>query len=236
MIGISSLNLGQFSSCLDTSPSPPQQSLSFMAHMLRIGVWSRFAQGDGWDLKCHIDPITREMVWQVQVQGGDLFRVHISFDSIQQIRLISGNQQQQGLEIEVHDPSMVLFSMRRVQMDARWVLCSDFTENQQASRERVHILQGSYDHFQHVLFNATALAPDLASKLLLVPPSICRDQTLSPSVTPEPLITITPPFLPGWSAGTNNMDRQYQQKMHEWGYSNVHSIDNAMLFLSPPSF
>lgn len=195
-----------------------------MAHMLRIGIWSRFAQGDGWDLKCYIDPITRQMVWQVQVQGGDLFRIHISFDAIKQIRLISGNQQQQGLEIEVHDPSMVLFSMRRVQMDAHWVLCSDFTENQQASQERIHILQGSYDHFQHVLFNSTALAPDLVSKLLLVPPSICREQTLSPSVTPEPF-TMTP-FLPGWNTGS-------QQKMHEWGYSN---IDNSMLFLSPPSF
>ncbi|KAI7876582.1 homeobox-domain-containing protein [Lichtheimia hyalospora FSU 10163] len=222
---------GQSSSCLDT---PPPSSLSFMAHTLRIGMWSRFAQGDGWDLKCHIDPITRQVVWQVQVQGGDLFRVHISFDAIQQIRLISGNQQQQALEIEVHDPSMVLFSMRRMHMDARWVLCSDFTENQQASRERVHILQGSYDHFQHVLFNATALTPDLASKLLLVPPSICREQTLSPSVTPEPFTTTTP-FLPGWSTGTN-MDRHYQQKMHEWGYNPIHPIDNAMLFLSPPSF
>ncbi|KAI8047788.1 hypothetical protein BDF21DRAFT_206645 [Thamnidium elegans] len=181
----------------------PIQMVHFPVYVLRIGSWTRFAHASpntnqrDWDLVCHGSPLDREFIWKVQAEGHH-FRVQVGFDSIHQIRLCQQVQLETGdivgqLEIELSLP--VAFSMWRFGEDNQWIRCGDFTEDKQASVDRVHILQGSHDAFKQALLDLISLAPELASKISVmpviqaaVPPAldICRDFTISPSATPEP--------------------------------------------------
>ncbi|KAF7721921.1 hypothetical protein EC973_003934 [Apophysomyces ossiformis] len=155
----------------------PLPLVSLPVHALHIGSWSRFAQmmpdQAEWDLTCSGSPSDRELIWQVRVDQ-QYFRIQIPFDRIQQLRLSQQVQMGTGdlvgqLEVEV-DPSDLMFSMWRLGLDLGWVRCDDFSEDTQASCERVHVLLGNLDAFQQSLLDLIALAPELASKLLIVKP------------------------------------------------------------------
>ncbi|KAI9244439.1 hypothetical protein EDC94DRAFT_439913 [Helicostylum pulchrum] len=195
----------------------PIQMVHFPVHVLRIGSWTRFAHASpntnqtDWDLVCHGSPLDREFIWKVQAEGHH-FRVQVGFDSIDQIRLCQQVQLETGdivgqLEIELSLP--VAFSMWRFGKDNQWIRCGDFTEDKQASVDRVHVLQGNHDAFKQALLDLISLAPELAAKISVmpiiqtvgVPPpalDICRDFTISPSATPEPssfFAAAHPPFM-----------------------------------------
>lgn len=176
--------------------------------VLRIGSWTRFAHASAhtnqkdWDLVCYSNPMDREFIWRVQAEGHH-FRIQVMFDSISQIRLCQQIQVETGeivgqLDIETSLP-LIIFSMWRFGQDYQWVRCGDFTEDKQASVDSLHILQGSHETFKQALLDLIALAPELASKITVLPvispdqiitppPSLdlCRDFTMSPSATPEP--------------------------------------------------
>ncbi|KAG0171955.1 hypothetical protein DFQ28_010580 [Apophysomyces sp. BC1034] len=185
--------------------STPPHLVSLPVHALHIGSWSRFAQivpdQSGWDLVCSGSPSDRQLIWQVQVDQ-QYFRIQIHFDYIQQLRLCQQVQMGTGdlvgqLEVKL-DPSGLMFSMWRLGLDHDWVRCGDFSEDTQASHEDVHVLLGNHDAFKQTLLDLIALAPELASKMVVVnpsslvsvtpqPPSLdFRDFTVSPTATPEP--------------------------------------------------
>lgn len=215
----------------------------FPVHVLRIGSWTRFAHASpntnqaDWDLVCHGSPLDREFVWKVQAEGHH-FRVQVGFDSIRHIRLCQQVQLETGdivgqLEIELSLP--VAFSMWRFGKDNQWIRCGDFTEDKQASVDRVHLLQGSHDAFKQALLDLISLAPELASKIsvmpviqAVVPPAldICRDFTISPSATPEPSSLF---------AAANNQYPPFM--MHPQHFSKTH-MSHLMLqapFFYPPT-
>ncbi|KAG1436996.1 hypothetical protein G6F56_013312 [Rhizopus delemar] len=51
--------------------------------------------------------------------------------------------------------------------DTQWIQCDDFTENQQASRETIHRLQGDPHQFNSALQNILSFAPQLSSRFIL---------------------------------------------------------------------
>ncbi|KAI9314201.1 hypothetical protein BX666DRAFT_2020286 [Dichotomocladium elegans] len=192
---------------LSSSSKPPLPNpeiasgvtLSFMAHMLRIGTWTRFAKhtatpknaGGSWDLACEVDPFLRRIVWQIQVQDGNLFRMQIPFEAIRQIRLSNAYDDLclADLEFDLFNPALVVFTMLRREIDLDWVLCSDFSEECQATQCFVHVLQGYYEIFNQTLLNLITLVPEFASTVIFATPPVCRDTlTSSPSATPEPYI------------------------------------------------
>ncbi|EPB90801.1 hypothetical protein HMPREF1544_02379 [Mucor circinelloides 1006PhL] len=166
--------------------------ISFPVQGIRIGTWARFARqitSNEWDLFCFSDPTVRQLIWQVQ-DGGHQFRIEVDFENIQQIRLGQIQNDIGQLDIDVEPKSIISFSMRRNGVDQDWVRCNDFTENQQASSSEAgsHALQGSHDNLRQSLLELISQAPDLASKLVIIPDNnyLCRDLTISPSATPEP--------------------------------------------------
>lgn len=173
-----------------------QYLVSFPVNTIRIGSWARFASqvNNEWDLVCYSDPTLRQLIWQVG-DDGHQFRIEVQFNAIQQVRLGSQVATDLGqLEIDVKQ-SMLSFSMRRQGIDEDWVRCGDFTENQQATSTTegevgTHILQGSHDSLKQSLLELLSQAPHLASKLVILPDQsdyLCRDLTISPSATPEPI-------------------------------------------------
>ncbi|KAI8050639.1 uncharacterized protein B0P05DRAFT_562988 [Gilbertella persicaria] len=168
-------------------PSHPKSFVSFAVQNIRIGTWARFARQlnlHEWDLYCYSDPCSRQLIWQVQ-DAGHQFRIEIDYDQIRHIRLGQIQLDIGQLEIGVQSVS---FSMRS-QGESEWVRCNDFTENQQASHPESisHALQGSHDHLRQSLLELVSQAPELASKLVIVPDCFVRDLTISPSATPEPV-------------------------------------------------
>ncbi|CEG63022.1 hypothetical protein RMATCC62417_00236 [Rhizopus microsporus] len=151
---------------------------------LHIGTWARFASpinDHEYDLVCLADG--HQLIWQVQ-DGGHQFRIHVNYNQIQQIRLGSLNPELGQLDIEIKE---VTFSMKRCGTDLEWVRCGDFTEYKQASLENmIHSLNGNHNQLKHSLLELIAQAPQLASKLVLMPSTMYRDMSISPSVTPEP--------------------------------------------------
>ncbi|CAO3703724.1 unnamed protein product [Rhizopus stolonifer] len=123
---------------------------------LNIGTWARFASPlNGHDLVCFAD--RHQLHWQVQDEGNQ-FRVNIPYRHIHQITLLH------DLEIKVHSPPT--FSMKRLS-DTQWIQCDDFTENQQASRETIHRLQGDPHQLNSALQNILGFAPQLSSRFIL---------------------------------------------------------------------
>ncbi|KAI9319072.1 homeobox domain-containing protein [Dichotomocladium elegans] len=177
------------------------------ATVLRIGTWTRFAQGETWDLSCDADPLTRQMIWEIQANG-HLFRIQVPFDAISQLRL--GITE---LEIDLVDPRMLVFSMQNMDDGKDWIRCGDFSENQQASLKYTHVLTGNHDVFQQALFNLSSLAPELSQKIMYTPPPMedpCREFTLSPSSTPEPFTLYnTQSMIDKWGIGTAPTQNQH---------------------------
>ncbi|KAI7852654.1 hypothetical protein BDC45DRAFT_513111 [Circinella umbellata] len=187
------------SSISSAEPQPSyQQNIVPLLNIqtLRIGSWSRFAcqQANGddntlWDLKCFIDPINKQMTWQVLAEG-NLFRIQVPMGSITQIRLVHEGQ----LEIEL-DPQYCFFGMFHNQ---KWVRCGDFSQDKQASHEKVHVLRGNHDALQQVLLDLAALVPELTVKMILTPLPLMMDDndlmSCSPSVTPEPFLNFSPVY------------------------------------------
>ncbi|KAI8364023.1 hypothetical protein EDC96DRAFT_511613 [Choanephora cucurbitarum] len=179
----------------------PIQMVTLPVSVLRIGSWTRFAHATSetnqkeWDLVCYGSPADRELIWRVQAEGHH-FRIQVSFDHIQQLRLSQQIQLETGefvgqLEVESNLP--LTFSMWRFGQDQQWVRCGDFTEDRQASLVRTHILQGNHELFKQALLDLIALAPELATKIRVMPVvsqapplDLCREFTISPSATPEP--------------------------------------------------
>ncbi|KAJ8663472.1 hypothetical protein O0I10_000713 [Lichtheimia ornata] len=217
------------SSCSSPSSSSTSNNkgpvVSLKAHNLRIGTWTRFAQGHEWDLICEADPALRQMIWQIQAQG-HLFRIQVPFDAIQQLTFLDDQLDQCQLQVNVIDPQMLVFSMQRLNIDKEWIRCGDFSEGQQASIEYTHVLQGAAADLQQAMVDLTALVPDLATKIVYTPTLVstttaaaapagmampppmldeCREFTLSPSATPEPynlyeMTTTESLFMDKWSA------------------------------------
>ncbi|CAO3673930.1 unnamed protein product [Rhizopus stolonifer] len=152
---------------------------------LRIGSWARFASlinENQYDLVCYGD--SRQLTWQVQ-DVGHQFRIHVDYNQVKQIRLGHVQLDLGQLEIQVGEAS---FSMKRSGIDPDWIPCGDFTEHKQASTEPTHILQGDHSQLKHCLLELIAQVPQLASKLVLIPNDfLCRDISISPSATPEPI-------------------------------------------------
>ncbi|KAI9476277.1 MAG: hypothetical protein EXX96DRAFT_507377 [Benjaminiella poitrasii] len=195
---------------ITSTSSSPIQMVPLPVNVLRIGTWTRFTHAAAhihqrdWDLVCYGSPVDRELVWRVQAEGHH-FRIQISFDQIQQLRLSQQIQVETGdlvgqLDIELNLP--LAFSMWRFGQDLQWVRCGDFTEDKQASVDGLHILQGNHDAFKQALLDLIAMTPELATKMSVMPPilssngvvdltqppplDLCRDFTMSPSATPEP--------------------------------------------------
>lgn len=128
------------------------------------------------------------MIWQVQ-DDGHQFRIEVDYNHIKQIRLGQIQTDIGQLEIDVEPKSMISFSMRRHGIDQDWIRCGDFTESQQATEGGSHALQGSHDNLRQSLLELISQAPDLAGKLVIIPDTdfLCRDLTISPSATPEPM-------------------------------------------------
>ncbi|KAI8366881.1 hypothetical protein BD560DRAFT_424830 [Blakeslea trispora] len=184
--------------CSDKSPI---QMVTLPVSVLRIGSWTRFAHATSqtnqkeWDLVCYGSPADRELIWRVQAEGHH-FRIQVSFDHIQQLRLSQQIQLETGelvgqLDVESNLP--LTFSMWRFGQDQQWVRCGDFTEDRQASLIHTHILQGNHELFKQALLDLISLAPELATKIRVMPVvsqapplDLCREFTISPSATPEP--------------------------------------------------
>lgn len=129
------------------------------------------------------------MIWQVQ-DDGHQFRIEVDYSHIKQIRLGQLQNEIGQLEIDVEPKGMISFSMRRQGIDQDWIRCGDFTESQQATEGGSHTLQGSHDNLRQSLLELISQAPDLAGKLVIIPDHhdfLCRDLTISPSATPEPI-------------------------------------------------
>ncbi|KAI8978040.1 hypothetical protein BDB01DRAFT_837483 [Pilobolus umbonatus] len=187
----------------------PLEMVQLPVNVLRIGSWTRFTQtpeshmGDC-DLVCYSDPIENEFVWRVQAEGHH-FRIQVPFHSISRINLSQQVQFDTGevvgqLEMEISLP--LTFSMWRTGRDNQWTRCNDFTEDNQASLDNLHILQGNHDAFKRSLLELIAMAPGLVSKINVVdniipitqpplspPMDLGRDFTISPTATPEPTYT-----------------------------------------------
>lgn len=192
----------------------PIQLIHLPVNVLRIGTWTRFAHASvntnqrDWDLVCYSNPIERELVWKVQAEGHH-FRIQVGFDIIHLISLGTQIQIETGeivgqIDIQLNLP--LTFSMWRFGQDNQWIRCGDFTEDKQATMDGLHILQGNYEAFKQSLLDLITLAPELASKINLMPINdlvqpppgldICRDFTMSPSATPEPFMSMYQGHLP----------------------------------------
>ncbi|KAI9278561.1 hypothetical protein BDA99DRAFT_417300, partial [Phascolomyces articulosus] len=158
---------------------------------LRIGTWSRFAcqqptSTTSWDLKCFVDPTNKQMTWQVLAEG-HLFRIQIPMEGISQIRLVQEGQ----LEIELDSPQQNCCFAMFNHAHQEWIRCGDFSEDKQASHEKIHVLLGNHDALQQALLDLAALAPELTAKMVLTPLPLMVDDiasSCSPSVTPEPFL------------------------------------------------
>lgn len=221
--------------------------------MLRIGTWTRFSQlispsaGDS-DLACYADVTHRLLTWQVQVRD-HLFRIQVPIDAISLLRssqIVQSNQLLDQIDIELDVPQRLTFAMRRAHVDQDWVRCGDFSEDKQASQEKTHVLQGPPELLKQAIFDLAALEPSLASKVLVIPGpppaaaavataapttntttttslDLCREFTLSPSATPEPLGM---PAYDGlqWSSKPpfqQHHHQQYHQPVSVWPTSTL---------------
>jgi hypothetical protein len=212
----------------------PIQMVPLPVSVLRIGSWTRFAhasaqtQQKDWDLVCYSSPIDRELIWRVQAEGHH-FRIQVGFDGIRQLRLSQQIQPETGelvgqLDIELSLP--VVFSMWRFGQDNQWVRCGDFTEDKQASVDTTHILQGNHQSFKQALLDLISLAPELASKINIVPVlDLCRDFTMSPSATPEPS-----------SMNGGYVPQQMMYHSNPYGMINPQQLSKANMMLQAPFF
>jgi hypothetical protein len=193
---------------------------------IHIGTWARFARqisANEWDLFCFSNPTSRQLIWQVQ-DAGHQFRIEVDYDNIQQIRLGQIQSDLGQLDIEIKPKSIVSFSMRRNGIDQDWVRCNDFTENQQASlNQSSHALQGSHDSLRQSLLELMSHAPDLASKLVILPDNdfLCRDLTVSPSATPEPSNYNTPWMVDPTKNPFSSYFQQSYDSSSSWTYLNM---------------
>ncbi|KAI9278953.1 hypothetical protein BDA99DRAFT_474355 [Phascolomyces articulosus] len=178
-----------------------QPMLTFPVAALRVGSWARFAglNDQQWDLVCYAHQ--RQLIWQIQ-DDGHQFRIQIDFSAIQQLVLTSEIQEDMTMadqiQVHLHHPGDLTFSMWRAGIDQDWIRCGDFSENKQATYQAIHVLQGNQEMLRQALFDLFNQAPDMISKCAMMesnshqaPPALelCRDFTLSPSATPEPAMT-----------------------------------------------
>lgn len=233
--------------------------MSLSVQMLRIGTWTRFAQTPGgcgnWDLDCNVDTIKRQFVWQIKADG-HYFEVRVPFDAVLQLRLSQQIQAETGqpigqLEVELLDnaaANMLAFVMKRSGIDQDWVRCGDFSEDRQASLVHVHVLEGPYEALEQALLTTSSSSPELANKVVVmsapspVPVDLCRDLTLSPSVTPEPYawLPVTQPPIAYYPQQTYNNNKEpwlVDQMVDPTGYYALagglsQAADPSMLFPS----
>ncbi|KAI7855222.1 hypothetical protein BDC45DRAFT_534906 [Circinella umbellata] len=172
---------------------------TFPVAALRVGSWARFAglNDQQWDLVCYAQQ--RQLIWQIQ-DDGHQFRIQIDFSAVQQLVLTSEVQEDMTvadhIQVHLHHPGDLTFSMLRAGIDQDWIRCGDFSENKQATYQGIHVLQGNHDMLRQALLQLINQAPDMLAKCSMttmdVPAlDLCRDFTLSPSATPEPAMTVT---------------------------------------------
>lgn len=189
----------------------------FPATSLHVGSWARFAatqDNENYDLLCYAED--RQLTWLIQ-DSEYRFRVQIDFDAIQQLTLTpSDDMLHDELQVQLHNAGDVSFSMLHMSSQD-WVRCGDFSENRQATTQAIHVLQAQQDTLRQALWQLFANAPDLFAKFVMLKQplatqaspqqqpileDLCRDLTLSPSVTPEPPVH----ELSSW------MDNTWQQQ------------------------
>lgn len=236
--------------------------VQFPVTALRIGSWTRFPSFNGtWDLLCYAQD--RQLSWQIQ-DGGHRFKIQVSFDAISQLILTSQIQDDltvaDQLQIHLVSPNEAAFSMWRAGIDHDWVRCGDFSENNQASSQSLHILQGSHDSLRTALLQVFNQAPDLFAKFSMpvthsqdgVPSLDAREFTLSPSATPEPFsaTTTVAPSLPvssssssspawtiGACTGVSPVFVTDKQTLEPWARSTVgYQLDHRDNWLNPVAY
>ncbi|KAI9481349.1 MAG: hypothetical protein EXX96DRAFT_566380 [Benjaminiella poitrasii] len=140
------------SNTICSSSSFKQTIIGLTVNTLQIGSWKRVT-----DLYCQVDLSQRTLNWYLSdTLQQQSFRIVISLNLIQFIRLEFCAQYR--IEFCVSSPDQVKFFMT---VNDQWIQCHDFTQDLQASTEKLHVLQGPVNvldaEFMQVLVQASEL-------------------------------------------------------------------------------
>jgi hypothetical protein len=144
------------SSSVLTSPfaclTNTSQSQRFNAETLTVGTWHRINLPPS-DLLCLFEINQNAFVWVIN-EGGSQFKVEIPLTHITRIECSTCVDINNGPTSDIHFylsqiPSFYLDMP--TEHGRQWVECSDFTQDQQASRHLLHTLRGSPELVQDLL-------------------------------------------------------------------------------------
>ena len=141
---INSSNLVIPSSSLSIEQDGNLENNCFNATTLTIGTWRRLKFHSN-DLICLYKPNQQAFMWFI-TEGGSSFKVEFPLTSLVNIEYTPSldNNGESTSDVHFYMSQPPLFYMESPnEKEGRWIQCSDFTENKQASRYLRHTLQGS---------------------------------------------------------------------------------------------
>ncbi|KAI7850579.1 homeobox domain-containing protein [Circinella umbellata] len=146
----------------------------FSIDTLEIGTWKRVMLQPN-DLQCYCDTVQRSMTWVIQ-DGSYSFKMTFDLEAVQAIQLdpITNDRLEIRLTLDEKKCGTMAFYMHDPLNG--WTQCRDFTQDKQATSERVHRLSGpalniwaewqsllqnlsESDPFHHKMFINTDAAP-----------------------------------------------------------------------------
>lgn len=135
-------------------------------NMLAIGSWQRMPVKSD-DLSCTFCPETRQMSWLI---GENLtkFQIIFPYTAISHLELVVGALAFARLTITLNAPPSFYIQSNPIGgapqvIDANWVPCSDFTENQQATQCLKHVIKGNAQALQMQVRKLLQHSPELVN-------------------------------------------------------------------------
>ncbi|KAI9256645.1 homeobox domain-containing protein [Phascolomyces articulosus] len=112
----------------------------FSIDTLEIGTWKRVMLQPN-DLQCYCDMVQRNMTWVIQ-DGSYSFKMTFELDAVQAIQLepVTNDRIEIQLTLDEKKSNTMAFYMHDPLNG--WTQCRDFTQDKQATSEKIHRLSG----------------------------------------------------------------------------------------------
>ena len=119
---------------------PALSQHGFSIDTLEIGTWKRVMLQPN-DLQCYCDIVQRNMTWVIQ-DGSYSFKMTFDLEAVQAIQLdpITNDRLEIRLTLDEKKCGTMAFYMHDPLNG--WTQCRDFTQDKQATSERIHRLSG----------------------------------------------------------------------------------------------
>ncbi|KIP11000.1 hypothetical protein PHLGIDRAFT_10905 [Phlebiopsis gigantea 11061_1 CR5-6] len=185
---------------------------------LSIGSWTRMAsdkKGKQHDLLAYVCEARRRLTWYVHYHEDDVehsVKMDISFDSVSDIKLTQATADTAQASLYLSQPPAFYMEVRSPDASRIWMLCGDWTANQQATQIMRHELCGAYAPL-------TYLWKRIHSERRVSRPSAFRAHAPTPSIAipPPPAHDfLSPPHA--FSHGFIGQQQQQQQQAMFGGF------------------